>query len=145
MKLNGTHKFKASSSQVFNAILNPEVLKSCIPGCNSVEYLSANSIRANITTPLPGLKGPYGVVINIANRQEPNHLELQVQRKGTGGSINAVSQINLKDEADGALLSYDANADLEGPIAIANNPLGQGITKNSLGTFFKNLDKAIAG
>ncbi|HZR39056.1 MAG TPA: SRPBCC domain-containing protein [Ktedonobacteraceae bacterium] len=145
MKLNGTHKFKASSTQVFNAILNPEVLKSCIPGCNSVEYLSANSIRANITTPLPGLKGPYGVVINIANRQEPNHLELQVQRKGTGGSINAVSQINLKDEADGALLSYDANADLEGPIAIANNPLGQGITKNSLGTFFKNLDKAIAG
>src|SRR5581483_3134133 len=145
MKLNGTHKFKASSTQVFNAILNPEVLKSCIPGCNSVEYLSANSIRANITTPLPGLKGPYGVVINIANRQEPNHLELQVQRKGTGGSINAVSQINLKDEADGALLSYDANADLEGPIAIANNPLGQGITNNSLGTFFKNLDKAIAG
>ena len=115
MKLSGTHKFKAPSAQVFNAILDPNVLKSCIPGCESVEYLDANRIKANITTQLPGLKGPYGIVINIANRQAPSHIELQVQRKGTGGSINAVSQINLNDEADGALLSYNANADLEGP------------------------------
>jgi len=143
MKLKGTHKFKASSTQVFNAILNPEILKSCIPGCSSVEYLNANSIQASITTPLPGLRGPYGVTINIAKRQDPNYLELQVQRKGTGGSVNAISQINLTDEADGALLTYNANAELEGAIAVANNPVGEGITKNSLGTFFKNLDKAI--
>ena len=144
MKLNGTHKFKSSSQQVFHAILNPTVLKECIPGCNSVEYLDANRLRANITTPLPGLKGPYGVIINITQRQEPSHLILQVQRKGTGGSVNATSQINIQDQPDGALLTYDANADLEGPIAIANNPVGQGITKNSLSSFFKNLDKTIS-
>jgi carbon monoxide dehydrogenase subunit G len=144
MKLSGKHKFRAPSAQVFNAILDPDVLKSCIPGCESVEYLDANRLKANITTQLPGLRGPYGVVINIANRQAPNHLELQVQRKGTGGSINAVSQINLNDEPDGALLSYDANAELEGPIAIANNPIGKGITEKSLSAFFSNLDKAIA-
>ena len=50
---------------------------------------------------------------------------------------------DLADEADGALLTYNADADLEGPVAIANNPIGEGITKNSLGTFFKNLEKAI--
>ncbi|GAC1392224.1 MAG: carbon monoxide dehydrogenase subunit G [Ktedonobacteraceae bacterium] len=143
MKLNGSHKFKASGAQVYNAILNPSVLQACIPGCNSIEYLDQNRIKANITTPLPGLKGPYGVVISIAQRQAPNHIVLQVQRKGKGGSVNALSNINITDEADGALLKYDANADLDGPIAIANNPIGEGITKNSLGTFFKNLDKAI--
>jgi carbon monoxide dehydrogenase subunit G len=68
---------------------------------------------------------------------------LQVQRKGTGGSINATSQIQISDGPEGALLTYDAVADLEGPIAIANNPLGQGITKNSLKTFFDKLDKTI--
>src|ERR1700730_7074582 len=113
MKLSGTHKFRVPSTQVFNAILDPTILKSSIPGCESVEYLDANRIKANLTTPLPGLKGPFGIVITIANRQEPNHIELQVQRKGTGGSINAVSLINLNDETDGALLSYDANAELE--------------------------------
>jgi carbon monoxide dehydrogenase subunit G len=143
MKLNGTHKFRATSAQVYNAILNPSILRNCIPGCDSVEYLDANRIKANVTTPLPGLKGPYGVVINIQENQPPNRLVLQVQRKGTGGSIQATSDIRIIDESDGALLSYDARAHLEGAVAIANNPLGQGITKSSLNAFFKNLDKAI--
>ena len=143
MKLNGSHKFKANSWQVFNAILNPAVLQSCIPGCKSVEYVDPTSLRASITTPLPGLKGPYRAVINISQRKEPNVLVLQVNRQGTGGSINAVSQIIIQDEQDGALLTYDATADLAGPIAIANNPIGQGITKNSLKSFFAKLDQAI--
>ncbi len=143
MKLNGTHKFKASSTQVFNAILNPEVLKSSIPGCNSVAYASPNQVTVEITTPLPGLRGPFAVTIDIINQQAPNSLELQVLRKGRGGSVHAVSQINLADEADGALLSYEAKADLEGVIAIADNPIGQPVVKNSLNSFFKNLDKAV--
>lgn len=143
MKLNGSHKFKANSWQVFNAIINPGVLKSCIPGCNSIEILDPTRLKANITTPLPGLKGPYGVVIQMTQRQDPNLLVLEVRRKGTGGSVNAVSQITIQDQPDGALLNYDANADLEGPIAIANNPIGQTITKNSLKTFFEKLDQSI--
>ena len=144
MKLNGTHKFKANSAQVFNAILSPEVLKSCIPGCKSVEILDPTRLKANITTPLPGLKGPYAVVIYMAQRQDPNLLVLEVKRKGHGGSVNAVSQINIQDQPDGSLLTYDASADLEGPISIANNPIGQTITKNSLKSFFDKLEQAIA-
>lgn len=143
MKLNGTHKFKVPSTQVFNAILNPEVLKSCIPGCESVQYLDANTMRVSMTTPLPGLRGPYGIPITIIQRQDPNFLELQVQRKGAGGSVNAVGKINLTDEPDGTLLAYDAKAELEGTAAIANNPLGERAIKGSLGSFFKNLDAAI--
>ena len=143
MKLNGSHKFKASSTQVYNAILNPAVLKACIPGCQSVEYLDPNSIQASITTPLPGLKGPFNIVIHIAERQAPNNLMLQVQQEGTGGTINALSNINILDEAEGSMLKYDTNADLKGPVSIANNPIGESFTKGSLGSFFKSLDKAI--
>jgi len=143
MKINGIHKFKASSTQVFNAILNPEVLKSSIPGCGSVVYASPNQIAVEITTPLPGLRGPFEVTIDIVNKQAPSSLELQVQREGKGGSVNAVSKISLADEADGALLTYDANAELAGLVAAADNPIGRPIVKNSLNSFFNNLDKAL--
>ncbi|GCE49525.1 hypothetical protein EI42_02637 [Thermosporothrix hazakensis] len=143
MKLNGTHKFHAPVDKVFDAILNPQVLQASIPGCESIEYLDGNRIKANISTPLPGLKGPYGIVINLARVQKPNYIELQVQRSGTGGSVNAVAQIQLTQEPDGTLLSYDANAELAGAVAVANNPIGQGIAKNTLGTIFKNLEKNI--
>src|SRR5689334_1936880 len=113
MKLNGTHKSKASSAQVFNAILNPAILKAAIPGCSLVEYISPNQIKAEITTPLPGLRGPFELVINVVSQQAPNYLELQVARKGKGGSVSATSQIRIADEATGSLLTYEGNADLE--------------------------------
>lgn len=143
MKLNGTHKFKATSTQVFNAILNPEILKSSIPGCEAVAYASPSQLVVDITTPLPGLRGPIPMAIDIINQQAPNSLELQVLRNGKGGSINAICKITIVDEANGALLSYDAKADLAGMIAVADNPIGQPIVKNSLNSFFKNLDKAL--
>ena len=143
MKLNGTRKFKVSSAQVFNAILNPEILKSAIPGCEGVEYASSDQLAVDVTTPLPGLHGPFRVSVDIVNKQAPNSLELQVHLKGKGNSVNAVNKISIADEADGALLSYDAKADLAGLIAVADNPIGQPIVKTSLNSFFKNLDKAL--
>src|SRR2546421_3560930 len=143
MKLNGSHKFKATSKQVYNAILDPKVLRSCIPGCNSVAYLDPDRIRADIAINLPGVSGTFGAIIHIAERQEPNKLTLQVQRQGKVGSIDATSEINIADEADGALLTYNTIADLAGAVAIANNPIGQGITKNTLNAFFEKLDKEI--
>ena len=143
MKLNGTRKFKVSSAQVFNAILNPEILKSAIPGCEAVAYASPDQLAVDVTTPLPGLHGPFRVSVDIVNKQAPNSLELQVHLKGKGNSVNAVNKISIADEADGALLTYEANADLEGVIAIADNPIGQPVVKSSLNSFFKNLDKAL--
>ena len=143
MKLNGTHKSKASSAQVFNAILNPAILKAAIPGCSLVEYISPNQIKAEITTPLPGLRGPFELVINVVNQQAPNYLELQVARKGKGGSVNATSQIRIADEATGSLLTYEGNADLEGPVAVVDNPLGRPFVNNGLNNFFKTLDKEL--
>jgi carbon monoxide dehydrogenase subunit G len=144
MKFNGTYKFHAPSQRVFDAILNPAVLKQCIPGCEAIEYVDENHLRAAISVPIPGLKGTYSAYINIVQRQAPNLLVLQVQRQGRGGSIDATAQVNLVDEPDGALLSYDASAELGGAIAVANNPVGQGVAKNSLSTFFKNLEKVLA-
>jgi hypothetical protein len=144
MKLNGTHKFTANSSRVFNAILDPAILQKCIPGCESVEILDATRLQLNVTTPLPGLKGPFTVVVNLVQRQDPNLIVLGVKRQGRGGSMDATANINIADEAGGALVTYDAEAELGGPIAIANNPIGKGIVNNTLGSVFQNLDKALA-
>jgi carbon monoxide dehydrogenase subunit G len=143
MKLNGTHKFKANSSRVFNAILDPEILQKCIPGCESVELLDPTHLQVNVTTSLPGLKGPYGVVVNLVQRQAPNLIVLGVKRQGRGGSVDATANINITDEADGALVTYDANAELSGPIAIAST-VGKPIVNSTLSSVFQNLDKVLA-
>jgi carbon monoxide dehydrogenase subunit G len=144
MKLNGTHKFNANSSRVFNAILDPAILQKCIPGCSSAEILDASRLQLNVTTSLPGLKGPYSVIVNLVQRQEPNLIVLGVQRQGRGGSVNATANLNIADDNGGTLLTYNTDADLSGAIAIADNPIGKGVVNSTLGSIFQNLDKALA-
>jgi carbon monoxide dehydrogenase subunit G len=144
MKLEGTQKFAAPSAQVFDAILNPEVLKASIPGASAVSYSSPTQLQVEITLPFPGLHGPFTVFINIANKQAPNLVEFHVPHSGKGGTVDATCKISLADEAGGSVLTYNATAKLEGLIAVANNPLGQGIVKGKLAEFFKNLEKAVA-
>lgn len=144
MKLNGTHKFQADSTRVFNAILDPAVLKKCIPGCDSVEQLDAGRFQLAITTPLPGLKGPIGVVIDLVQHEAPHLIVLGVKRQGRGGSVEATANINIADEANGSLLTYNARADLGGLIAIADNPIGKPFVNSTLSSIFTNLDKTLA-
>ncbi len=143
MKLNGTHKFKANSTRVFNAIMDPATLQQCIPGCESVKQIDATNLQLNITTQLPGLKGPYAVVVNLVQHQAPNLIVLGVKRQGRGGSIDALATINIADQADGALVSYDANADLSGPIAVAGT-LGKPVVNNTLSSVFEKLDQKLS-
>jgi len=144
MKLEGTQKFAVPSAQVFNAILNPEVLKTSIPGASAVSYSSPTQLQVEITLPFPGLHGPFTVFINIPNKQAPGYVEFNVPHSGKGGTVDATCKINLTDDANGSVLAYDATAKLEGLIAVANNPLGQGVVKGKLAEFFKNLEKAVA-
>lgn len=147
MKLNGTQKFAAPSSQVYDAILNTEVLKSCISGIDSLSYNTPTQIEleATISLPFPGLNDlSFGFEINITNQQAPNLVEFSVEHKGRKGALHLTCQVNLADEADGSMLSYNANAQLEGLVAVVDNPIGQGIAKGKLAEFFKNLEKEVA-
>lgn len=143
MKLNGKRSFKAPAEKVFDAILTPAILQSSIAGCSSVEYLDPGNLHVNLTTPLPGLRGPYSIVIQVVKRERPDRIVLEVHRKGTGGSIDCVCNVAVTNETDGSFLSYSVVGELEGPIAIARNPVGEGLVKGLLNSFFKNLDRAL--
>lgn len=145
MKLNGSHKFNASSETVYNAILNPNILKDAMPGCSGASYTDSDTLQLDITTPLPGLKGPYALAIGLANRQPNNHLELVVQRSGRAGTINAVCKIDIADTATGSEILYNAEANLSGPVAIAdNNLIGRPMVNNVLEKLFGNLEKLLS-
>lgn len=143
MKLTGTQQFSASSETVYNAILNPDVLKAAIPGATNVTYTDPNTLLVELTTPLPGLKGPYGLAVAVANRQPNNKVDLKVQRSGRAGTIDATCSVTITDNAQGAVVAYDLDATLSGVVAIADNIVGKPIVNNALKSFFSNLEKAV--
>ena len=145
MKMNGSYTFHSSCERVFTALLDPKTLQKNIPGCEDAWYSAEHGhMKVRLVTPVPGLEGPYDITIDVLEREEPQTLVLQAGRNGRiGGRIHTVTRMTFTPENEGALLTYETMADLEGPVAAANNPLFQKMAKHSLKTFFKNLDMSL--
>ncbi|GAC1393029.1 MAG: hypothetical protein NVS4B11_18100 [Ktedonobacteraceae bacterium] len=146
MKINGSYVFQVPCERVFDALLNPTSLKASIPGCEDAWYSAEHGhMKVRIVTPVPGLEGPYDITVNVLKREEPQTLVVQAGRNGRiGGKIDTITNIALTEVTEGALLTYETMAELEGPVAVANNPLFQKMAKHSLKTFFKNLNTTLA-
>jgi len=140
-----SHKFKAPSAQVFNAILDPEYLEICYPWLQRGLRISLPTrSRSRLRPRCLVLRGPFPIAVDIANKQAHQLRWSTGSDWSKEGSVNrGVQDQRSCDEAEGTLLTYDAKADLAGVIPIADNPIGQPIVKASLNSFFKNLDKAL--
>jgi carbon monoxide dehydrogenase subunit G len=150
MDLKGSYKLRAPRQKVFASMLDPAILKASIPGCEAVWYPDAPEtrrmkVRLASPIPLPGLQGPYDVTVVIQELREPDEAVLQAGRTGRiGGTVNTTARLILADDDGGTLLTYDAHAEMQGPIAFVDNPIFQEVIKHSLMTFLKNLNAAIA-
>lgn len=147
MEITGNQKVKASRQQVFNALLNPEVLKNCVPGCESAEFVdfpTGRQLKLTVSPDFPGFKGPYNIFLQTADVVPPSHLVLIAEPTSSFGSIKSNCAIDLIEDAEGTNLAYTAQASLEGKIAATPEILIKGAVKAALGAFFKNLEKQVS-
>jgi carbon monoxide dehydrogenase subunit G len=150
MEFTGSHKIKASQVTVFNAILNPAVLKESIPGCSGAEYTEApwakedgRLLKLDISANLPGLSGAYSVFVKPEEITEPSHIVLVTNPSNSLGSIQARCVVDLVPEGDQTIINYTTTAKLEGKLAAIPEIVVKPAVKGTLEKFFKNLEKHI--
>ncbi len=145
MDITGSQKIKAAQQQVFQALLNPEVLKNSIPGCEEAAVSDAGSqeIRLVLTTGIPGFKGPYTIFLQISEVEPPNHVVLTTEPNSSVGSVKARCVVNLATEGEYTQLSYEAHADIHGKIAATPEFILKSGVKSALDGFFKHFEKQV--
>lgn len=147
MEITGSQKIKAPRQQIFNALLNPEVLKNSIPGCDSAEFVdfpTGRQLKLTVSPNLPGLSGPYTIFLQTGEVIPPSRVVLIAEPTSTLGSVKATCTTDLSEEADGTLLSYNAHASMEGKIAATPEFVLKGAVKLALDQFFKNFEKQVS-
>lgn len=147
MEITGSQKVKAAQAQVFQALLNPDVLKNSIPGCDSAEFVDfpdGRQLKLTVSPSIPGLKGPYTIFLKTGEVVAPSRVVLIAEPTSSMGSIKATCGVNLNQEADGTNLNYTANAVLEGKIASTPEMIIKGAVKVALDQFFKNFEKQVS-
>jgi uncharacterized protein len=147
MEVSGSQKVKAPRPQVFNALLDPETLKNSVPGCDSAEFVdfpTGRQLKLSVSPNFPGLKGPYSVFLQTSDVVPPTHLVLTAEPSSSFGSIKATCSVDLTDVPEGTDIVYNAQAEIEGKIALTPDFIINKAVKAALDQFFKNFEKQVS-
>ncbi len=143
MQLSGSYTFKAPRDQVWAAMLDPENIRRCMPGCEEFKEIAEDQYEAVMKAGVGSIKGTFQGKIRLSERQPPTSYRMGFEGGGKPGRVKGSGVLTLTEQGDSTLVSYDGDAQVAGLIASVGQRL-LGITARKLiEQFFKSMEKQI--
>ncbi|MCT4609444.1 MAG: carbon monoxide dehydrogenase subunit G [Pelagimonas sp.] len=140
MELKDEIIIDAPMDRVYAALMNPEVLQQCIPGCEELIKHSDTQFEAKVVLKVGPVKARFGGNVELDNSGAPSHIALSGQ--GNGGAAGAAkggADVTLTEEDGKTTLVYDVKVDITGKLAQLGSRLIVSTAKKLAGKFFKKF------
>lgn len=145
MEMTGEERIAAPKQKVWEALNDPEVLKACIPGCESLERRSETELSAVVGIKIGPVKAKLKGEVTLSNLNPPDSYTISGEGKGgVAGFAKGGADVTLAEDGDGTLLAYTARAEIGGKLAQLGSRLIDSSSKKLAGEFFQNFGKAVA-
>lgn len=145
MEMSGEQRIPLPQQRVWEALNDPEILKACIPGCESIDRVSDNEYKVAMTAAIGPVKAKFSGKLVLADMNPPNSYSLAFE--GSGGAAGfgkGSAQVKLAPEGSGTLLTYKATASVGGKLAQIGSRLIDGVAKKMADDFFARFNKTVA-
>jgi len=136
MKLAGTYKLNVKKEIVWSALNNPEILKQCIPGCDSFDKENDNSFNASATNEIGPMNATFSGIVKLSNIKKNESYTLSGEGQSSVGFANGSANVKLIEENGVTILSYEVNINVGGKIAQLGSRLIDGVAKKMSDYFF---------
>lgn len=144
MDMTGEQKIAAPRQAVWEALNDPEVLKACIPGCQSLEKLSDTEMKATVTLAIGPVKASFNGAVTLSDIDAPNSYVIAGQGSGgAAGFAKGSAKVSLADDGDGTLMTYVVKADVGGKLAQLGGRLIDATAKKLSGDFFRKFGEIV--
>src|SRR5437667_7323681 len=145
MTMSGDVQLAASRQTVWAKLNDPEVLKSCIPGCELLAKNSDNEFQAVATIKVGPVKARWKGKVRLSDLDPPNSYRISGEGEGgVAGFAKGGAQVSLADKDDGTLLSYKVEAQIGGKLAQLGQRLINSAAKKTADDFFAKFADAAA-
>lgn len=147
MQMNDSQRIAASKQKVWAALNNPDVLRSCIPGCQSLEMTSPTEMTATVVFKVGPVKATFGGKVTLSDLDPPNSYRISGEGSGgVAGFAKGGATVRLESEGeDVTILHYDVDAQIGGKLAQLGGRLIDSTAKKLAGEFFKSFGDAVGG
>ncbi len=146
MTMNGEVDLPASQEVVWQKLNDPEVLKACIPGCQSLEKTSDNGFQAVAKIKVGPVSATFKGKVNLLDLDPPNGYRIQGEGEGgIAGFAKGGAVVKLSPTETGTKLAYDVEAQVGGKIAQLGARLIDGVARKMADSFFTSFATAVRG
>jgi hypothetical protein len=141
MAIQGEYRIAASQQKVWEALNDPAVLQACVPGCESLQMLSATDIEARVVAQLGPVKAAFTTKIVLSDLNPPSGYTLTGEGKAAVGFGKGSASVRLVQEGGTTVLSYTATLSLGGKLAQVGSRLVESATRQLADQFFDAFAK----
>lgn len=146
MELKGSRSIAAPRDMVYAAMLDAEVLKACVPGCQEMTGNADDGFEAVVVQKVGPVKATFKGKVAIQDQVPPESLKISGEGKGgAAGFASGGAVVTLTEEGDGTLLEYDVQAKVGGKLAQLGSRIIDGFAKKMADQFFERFQGVVEG
>lgn len=146
MDMSGEERIAAPREAVWAALNNPDVLKACIPGCQSLTMKSPSELEATVKIKIGPVSASFSGEVTLSNLNPPESYTISGEGKGgIAGFAKGGADVRLTEDGDGTILAYDVKAQIGGKLAQLGSRLIDSTSKKLATQFFADLGTKLNG
>jgi uncharacterized protein len=147
MQMQDSQRIPASKEKVWAALNDPEVLKKCIPGCQSLEMNSPTEMTATVVFKVGPVKATFGGKVTLSDLDPPNSYRISGEGSGgVAGFAKGGASVRLEAESpEVTILHYEVDAQIGGKLAQLGRRLIDSTSKKLAGEFFASFGEVVGG
>ena len=128
---------------MFAALVNPEILRRAIPGCEALTATGPDTYEALLKVGVAGLKGTYKGSVTLKEQQPPDSFKLTFDGKGGPGFVRGTAAVRLGNDGSNTRVDCVADVQVGGLIAAVGSRLIEAATRKLADDFFRQLASEI--
>jgi len=138
MEMTNTLVVPAPVDAVWRALNDPVALKSCIPGCESLEKIGEDEWQAKLAARVGPVSAKFNGTMRMTDSTPPTGYTLKFEGQGgAAGFANGEARVTLMPAAGGhTTLTYVAKAQVGGKLAQIGSRLIDGAAAKMADDFF---------
>jgi carbon monoxide dehydrogenase subunit G len=145
MEMTGEQLIPQSQAVTWKALNDTEVLKACIPGCESIEQCGDNEYQLVMIAKVGPVSAKFKGKMHLLDIVAPDSYRLTFEGQGgVAGFAKGEASVNLSPSDGGTKLAYSANAMIGGKLAQVGSRLIDGVAKKIAGEFFTKFNERVS-
>ena len=136
MKFVGSYKLNVKKEIVWQALNDPNILKQCVPGCESFEKKSDTIFIVTATNQIGPMNATFSGTVTLSNIQENQSYTIKGEGQSSVGFANGSANVKLTEKNESTTLIYEVNVNVGGKIAQLGSRLIDGVAKKMSDYFF---------